>query len=383
MSEFLIIGGGVIGLLVARNLAAAGAQVTLVEQGRCCRESSWAGGGIVSPLYPWRYSAAVTALASQAQQAYPQLVAQLLEETGIDPELECTGLLMLDAKDEEDALQWAQANGKALHAVAPSFIYGREAALAPGFRRGLWMPDIANIRNPRLGQALHSSLQSNPRVQIREHTRVLSLHSSTGITSSRYGARSVTHVEVLSEGVVERLCAEQVVITAGAWSGGLLETLDVTLPVVPVKGQMLLFRPSQRLLNTIVLTDGRYLIPRRDNHLLIGSTLEHTAFDKSTTEEALHSLRRSAEALLPALAECPVERQWAGLRPGAPDGVPFIGRVPGFENVYVNAGQYRNGLVLAPASAQLLADIVLGRRPCVDPRPYDPVSRSVREQNSE
>ncbi len=382
MSEFLIIGGGVIGLLVARNLAAAGAQVTLVEQGRCCRESSWAGGGIVSPLYPWRYSAAVTALASQAQQAYPQLVAQLIDETGIDPELECTGLLMLDAKDEGDALQWAQANGKALHAVAPSFIYGREAALAPGFRTGLWMPDISNIRNPRLGQALLSSLQNNPQVQIREHTRVLSLHSCTS-TSSGHSARSVTHVEVLCEGVVERLAAEQVVITAGAWSGGLLETLDVTLPVVPVKGQMLLFRPAQRLLNTIVLTDGRYLIPRRDNHLLIGSTLEHTAFDKSTTEEALHSLRRSAEALLPALAECPVERQWAGLRPGAPDGVPFIGRVPGFENVYVNAGQYRNGLVLAPASAQLLADIVLGRRPCVDPRPYDPVSRSVRAQNSE
>lgn len=384
MSEFLIIGGGVIGLLVARNLAAAGAQVTLVEKGRCCRESSWAGGGIVSPLYPWRYSVAVTALASQAQQAYPQLVAQLLEETGIDPELECTGLLMLDAKDEGDALQWARANGKALHAVAPSFIYGREAALAPGFRTGLWMPAIANIRNPRLGQALHSSLQSNPRVQIREHTRVLSLHNSTCTsTSGGRGARSVTHVEVMCEGVVERLCAEQVVITAGAWSGGLLETLDVTLPVVPVKGQMLLFRPAQRLLNTIVLTDGRYLIPRRDNHLLIGSTLEHTAFDKSTTEEALHSLRRSAEALLPALAACSVERQWAGLRPGAPDGVPFIGRVPGFENVYVNAGQYRNGLVLAPASAQLLADLVLGRRPCVDPRPYDPVLRSVRAQNSE
>lgn len=385
MSEFLIIGGGVIGLLVARELAAAGAKVTLVEQGRCCRESSWAGGGIVSPLYPWRYSTAVTALASQAQQAYPQLVAQLLDETGIDPELECTGLLMLDAKDEGDALQWAEANGKALHAVAPSFIYGREAGLAPGFSKGLWMPEIANIRNPRLGQALHSSLQSNPQVQIREHTRVLSLHTSTSTSTNTNtsSGRSVTHVEVLCEGVVERLCAEQVIITAGAWSGGLLETLDVMLPVVPVKGQMLLFRPSQRLLNTIVLTDGRYLIPRRDNHLLIGSTLEHTAFDKSTTEDALHSLRRSAEGLLPALAECRVERQWAGLRPGAPDGVPFIGRVPGFENVYVNAGQYRNGLVLAPASARLLVDIALGRRPCVDPSPYDPVSRSVREHDPE
>ena len=374
MSEFLIIGGGVIGLLVARELAAAGAKVTLVEQGQCCRESSWAGGGIVSPLYPWRYSPAVTALASQAQQAYPQLVTQLLDETGIDPEFERTGLLMLDAKDEEEALQWAATNDKALYPVAPSFIYDREAELAPGFGKGLWMPDIANIRNPRLGQALLGSLQRNPHTRIRENTRVLSLHT---ITSGTSRGRRVSHVEVLCEGVVELLGAEHVIITAGAWSGGLLETLDVSLPVVPVKGQMLLFRPPRRLLETIVLTDGRYLIPRRDNYLLMGSTLEHTAFDKSTTEEALQSLRRSAEALLPALAECRVERQWAGLRPGAPDGVPFIGRVPGIDNLYVNAGQYRNGLVLAPASAQLLVDIVLERRPSVDPSPYDPISRSV------
>lgn len=379
MSEFLIVGGGVIGLLVARELAAAGAKATVVEQGQCCRESSWAGGGIVSPLYPWRYSPAVTALASQAQQAYPRLAAQLLDETGIDSELERTGLLMLDAQDEEEALQWATANGKALHRVEPAFIYDREAGLAPGFRKGLWMPDIANIRNPRLGQALQSSLQRNPLVQIREQTRVLSLQTST---DSGHGARSVTHVEVLRAGVVERLRAEHVIITAGAWTGGLLEALDVMLPVVPVKGQMLLFRPPQRLIDTIVLTKGRYLIPRRDNYLLMGSTLEHTAFDKSTTEEALHSLRRSAEALLPALAECRVERQWAGLRPGAPDGVPFIGRVPGFDNVYVNAGQYRNGLVLAPASAQLLVDIVLSRRPSVDPSPYDPVSRNVMVRGS-
>ena len=374
MSEFLIVGGGVIGLLVARELAAAGAKVMLVEQGSCCRESSWAGGGIVSPLYPWRYSPAVTALASHAQQAYPRLAAHLLDETGIDPELEHSGLLMLDAKDEEEALLWAATNCKALYPVEPAFIYDREAALAAGFRKGLWMPDIANIRNPRLGRALQSSLQSNPLVQIREQTQVLALQTNT---DRGRGARRVTHVSVVREGVVERLCAEHVIITAGAWSGGLLATLNVTLPVVPVKGQMLLFRPPRRLLDTIVLTDGRYLIPRRDNHLLVGSTLEHTAFDKSTTEEALHGLRRSAEALLPELAECRVERQWAGLRPGAPDGVPFIGRVPGIDNAYVNAGQYRNGLVLAPASAQLLVDIVLRREPCVDPNPYDPVSRNV------
>lgn len=369
MNDFLIIGGGVIGLLLARELATVGAQVVVVDQGQCCQESSWAGGGIVSPLYPWRYSPAVTALASQAQQAYPKLAAELLAETGIDPELEYTGLLMLDAADESEALQWAAGNAKTMQSVTASFIYGRENGLAPGFRRGLWMPDIANIRNPRLGQALVSSLRRNPRVQIHEYTRVLSLQSEG---ANGEALRTVTQVNVLREGKAESLVADRVVITAGAWSGGLLSTLGVSLPVVPVKGQMLLYRPARRLLDTIVLTDGRYLIPRRDNHLLVGSTLEHTDFDKSTTQGALHSLRQSAQALLPELAQCPVHTQWAGLRPGAPNGVPFIGKVAGSENLYVNAGHYRNGLVLAPASAQLLADLLLGREPVIDPAPYAP-----------
>src|SRR5690606_39288778 len=108
MNDFLVIGGGVIGLLTARELAHAGASVTIVEQGLCCKEASWAGGGIVSPLYPWRYSAPVTALASAAQRAYPALCASLLDETGIDAELEQTGLLMLDAADEKEAFAWAR-----------------------------------------------------------------------------------------------------------------------------------------------------------------------------------------------------------------------------------------------------------------------------------
>jgi glycine oxidase len=136
---------------------------------------------------------------------------------------------------------------------------------------------------------------------------------------------------------------------------------------------MLLFRPPRRLLKTIVLTKGRYLIPRRDNYLLAGSTLEYSEFDKSTSESALNSLHHSAIESLPELADYPVIKQWAGLRPGSPDGIPFIGRVDSYTNLSVNAGQHRNGLVLAPASAKLLADILLDRALAVDPKPYKPI----------
>lgn len=363
MNDYAVIGGGVMGLLIGRELAAAGASVTILEQGACFREASWAGGGIVSPLYPWRYSSAVSALAFQAQLVYPELVTSLLVETGIDSEFENTGLLMLDANDECEALDWAARTGRNLQSVSSEFIHAREPGLSKSFRRGLWMPEIANVRNPRLGQALIRSLADNPRVRIFEHTRVVSLQTA--------GSR-IVRADLLREGRRETLQAGQFVVTAGAWSGRLLSEVGVDLSVVPVKGQMILFQPTRKLVSTMVLTAGRYLIPRRDNHLLAGSTLEHTEFDKTTTAEALQSLQQSAIALVPELAEIPVKQQWAGLRPGAPQGIPFIGRVGQWDNLYVNAGHYRNGLVLAPASAKLLGDLMLGRQPDIDPTPYDP-----------
>lgn len=369
MSDFLIVGGGVIGLLLARELAADGGTVTILEKGYCCQEASWAGGGIVSPLYPWRYSAAVTALATQAQQAYPTLVAELLADTGIDAELEKTGLLMLEADDSQEAKGWAVETGKIMEAVDTEFIYQREHNLGLGFKHGLWMPEISNVRTPRLGKALLTSLRNSSRVKICEQTEVVELVRGEGGLGQH-----IVALMVRENGVEKRIPASQVVVTAGAWSGDLLAGLQISLPVVPVKGQMLLFEPPRRLLTSIVLTKGRYLIPRRDNHILIGSTLEHTGFDKRTTEEALQSLLASAVALVPELAESPVKQQWAGLRPGAPNGVPFIGKLGQLENLYINTGQYRNGLVLAPASAKLLADLLLGREPAIDPTPYRPAA---------
>src|SRR5690606_215400 len=115
---------------------------------------------------------------------------------------------------------------------------------------------------------------------------------------------------------------------------------------------------------------GRYVIPRADGRVLAGSTLEEAGFDKTTDAAARESLWHSATSIIPALADCEVEHHWAGLRPGSPDGVPFIGQVPGMPGIYVNAGHYRNGLVLAPASTRLLVDEMLGRSPIIDPTPY-------------
>lgn len=355
-------------MLVARGLGQHGASVQLIERGQCGREASWAGGGIVSPLYPWRYSEPVTALANQAQDAYPELARALTAETGIDPELTECGLLMLDADDHAQALDWAQRHGRAMHAWQASQIYAREPGLASGSERALYMPAVANIRNPRLVRALAASLQSHPAVEIREQAEILRFETR--------GDR-MTAVWLRQHNQELRLQADAFVLAAGAWTGQLLDTLGLKLPVVPVKGQMLLYKADKPLLSGVVLSKGRYLIPRRDHHILVGSTLEHADFDKSITGQACDSLRASAEQMLPALSALPVLRQWAGLRPGAPEGIPFIGQIPGFSNVYVNAGHYRNGLVLAPASAQLLVAMLTGTSAGLDATPYDPALRGI------
>jgi glycine oxidase len=182
---------------------------------------------------------------------------------------------------------------------------------------------------------------------------------------ARSGSR-VTGVAVAGGG----LEADAVLVTAGAWSGGLLEGVGLRLPVRPIRGQMLAFAGEPGRVRRIVLAGGRYVIPRRDGHVLVGSTLEDAGFERATTAAAREDLAAAAARIVPGLAELPLARHWAGLRPGSPDGVPWIGPVEGVPGLFVNVGHYRNGVVLGPASARLAADLILGRSPILDPAPY-------------
>lgn len=362
MALNIVVGGGAVGLLSAYKLASRGESVVLFDSRQVGSESSWAGGGIVSPLYPWRYSAAVTALAHWSQDFYPGLGEQLLAQTGIDPEVFVTGLYWLDLDDQADALAWAEQHGRPLAAVDIDKVYDAVPVLGPGYQQAVQMTGVANVRNPRLIKSLRAALTQMPNVTLQEHAAV------SGFI--REGA-SVVGVRTASGDVR----ADRVVLTAGAWSGELLATLGLTLPVEPVKGQMILFKCAADFLPSMVLAKGRYAIPRKDGHILVGSTLEHCGFDKTPTQDALASLKASAIELLPTLADAEVVGHWAGLRPGSPEGIPFIGPVPGHDGLWLNCGHYRNGLVLAPASCQLLTDLMLGNPPIIDPAPYAPQGR--------
>lgn len=355
MSDVLVIGGGAIGLLTARELVQAGADVTLVEMGETGRESSWAGGGIISPLYPWRYADSVTALSFWSQREYPQLCATIHEQTGVDPELIRTGILILDPGEQAQALPWARTHRANIEVLEAADLQRTEPELGPHPPSALWMPQIAQVRSPRLARALRHAIEKS--VRVREQEEVVEL-----LTRSRrvVGART-------SGGTID---ADRVVVCAGAWTAKLLEKLGDKPDIQPVRGQIILFYAKPDRIKHMVLYRDRYVIPRKDGRILIGSTLEHEGFLKATTAEAKEDLYRAAVELFPLLKRTPIENHWAGLRPGSPSGVPYIGAYPGIQGLYLNAGHYRNGLVTGPASARLVADLLLGRVPILDPAPY-------------
>jgi glycine oxidase len=355
MSDILVIGGGIIGLLTARELVQAGAKVTLVEMGETGREASWAGGGIISPLYPWRYLDSVTALASWSQHIYPSLCTELHDETGIDPELTRNGLLILDMEELDQALAWAGRHQAEIEILDAERLHADEPDLGPRPARSMLMPAIAQVRNPRLVKSARRALEG--RIVLREQEEVLELLVEQGRVR---GVRT-------DKGEIQ---ADQVVICAGAWTAKLLEQLGSQPEIEPVRGQMILFLARPGEISHITLYRDRYVIPRRDGHILIGSTMERTGFVKATTAEAKEELYRSAVELFPILKRTPIENHWSGLRPGSPSGVPYIGAYPAIEGIYLNAGHFRNGVVTGPASARLMADLVLGREPILDPAPY-------------
>ncbi|MHB1188708.1 MAG: glycine oxidase ThiO [Thiobacillus sp.] len=349
----IILGAGVSGLSTALALLKRGHTVTLLDRGAAGGESSWAGGGILSPLLPWEYAGAVSSLALRSMAGYADWVAEIEAISGRDAEFWRCGMLALDVHSPDQALAWCAAHGMVAKQGAPQTI---SLPSSGSNQNPVWLPEVAQVRNPRLVAALRAAV-----VQLGG-----TIHEQCPATGVLTQGGRVTAVQTAAEAFP----ADKVVLATGAWSGLGLAGLAATPHIRPIRGQMLLFKLDPGVLDTILYRNGLYLIPRRDGHVLVGSTLEDAGFDKTTDAATRRRLHLEAAELLPVLGDVQPVQHWAGLRPGSPGNIPVIDRHPDFENVFVNTGHYRYGVTLAPASAELLVDLMEGATPALDPMPY-------------
>lgn len=336
--DFLIIGAGIIGLSSAFELARRGAKVTIIDRGIAGHESSWAGGGILSALLPWEYSAPVNRLISFGTSGYAAWVEDIEARSGLSAEYVVSGMNVLPPFDRAAMSRWLAEDKNRGHTLEDGTLF---------------LPAVAQVRPPRLLAALVNSLVQMG-VDIRENLPAIRLEQD---------AKTVSGV-VTPTG---KLSAGKYILTSGAWTCNLL---NINNNFKPVRGQMLLFKASAGLLKHIIYRDGVYVIPRRDGHILVGSTVENAGFDQSITAEAKRTLHAAGVEMFPALVAATFVSQWAGLRPGSPGNLPLIDRHPQWENCFVNTGHFRYGLTMAPAAAHLLVCKMLDETPPIPLAPY-------------
>lgn len=345
MHDVVVIGGGVIGLLSALELQARGRQVCLLTADQYYPPASWAGGGILSALFPWRYSSALSALTRCAFSDYQTWNNCLAAAGGPAFELSKVGLLVPAVADEQVALSWAAANEVRLERVST-----QDVCALLNAEPALWMPEIGQLRSSALLKSLRWLFLHNGGVL--HNFRVQRLVASDGGWKV-YGAN-------------QALETQQLLVAAGAWSRSLLVDAFPPETLFPAKGEMLLFPPVVTPPPCIILRDEGYIIPRQDGWMLVGSTLLPDELDQRPTESGYRKLKQVAAKVWPKLTGIAPIAHWAGIRPGSSRDWPWISEVPGAEGVFVATGHYRNGLVSAPATARLVAQLMCNEQTALD-----------------
>jgi glycine oxidase len=348
--DVLIIGGGVIGLTTAYYLAQEGATVLLLDRAEMGRQASWAGAGIIPPGNSRRARVPYDLLRAHSAEMYPALSHELRQRTGVDNGyVVCGGLEIADETEPLPLDAWRD-EGVAFAEWDAHQLQKQMPYVGPTSAKSYFLPGMAQVRNPRHLQALVAGC------------RLLGVHVQPDCLVRGFVRESGAIAAVETD--AGRLTAGKYLVAAGAWSDRLLKEVGWQPGVRPVRGQIALLQ-TESALRPILLQGKRYLVTRLDGRVLVGSTEENAGFDTRPTAAAIEELLSFAVNLVPELADAALERCWAGLRPGTPDGLPFLGGVPGVRNLFVAAGHYRAGIQLSPATGLVLKQLLTQQPPLI------------------
>lgn len=362
--KILVVGGGVIGLSVAWELSQRGHRVTVVDKNRLGRKASWAGAGILAPANADTATQPMDKLMGLGSEFHKSWAMKLLELTKLDNGYrQCGGLYVATTAGDKAALNgqllnWSEYEIEFEEMSLRNLDASAELLGVDGSAKVVRVPGESQICNPDHLKALALACRLN-QVEFYEHCSALSFNRVRG---------NIESAEI--EGQLHRF--DDVCFCAGAWSQELLANFDIGLPSLPVRGQMLMFQLASVLFDFIINVGSRYIVPRENGLVLVGSTLEEVGFDENTTPVKLKELQEFATAIVPALTPDRCINQWAGLRPATHDGFPFMGRLAAVENGFVATGHFKCGLQMSPAVAVIMADLIEGRKTIMDVQPFDP-----------
>ncbi len=355
MPDIVIVGGGIIGLTVAWNLVQEGVSVTVLERGQTGEGASGAAAGMLAPLAEAPRRGPFTELGLASLRLYPEFIQALRDEAGLNAELETPGLLRVANTPEAAeslcaAAEWQRRAGQRVECLDGDAARDLEPELSSAVVAAVHSPDETQF-DPRLLVRSLAIGCARRGVEIRECTPV------TGFTCTSNRIHAV-------ETPAGPVPCDIVVVAGGAWSDQIGSWLESRLPVFPVKGQIMALRCVPPPIRYTVYAHHGYLVPRTDGRVIVGATAESAGFDTRPTVAGMSSLLQTAVNLVPSLADAPFDSVWAGLRPATQDGLPILGRLPRWENGFAATGHFRNGILLAPVTGELLTGaIVRGETP--------------------
>jgi len=361
--DVVIIGGGVIGCAIAYYLSRERGRVVVLERGLIGNEASGSAAGMLAPLAEAHGPSPFLDLCLASHRLYPELTDTLRAEVGVDVEYVPSGLLRVALSEADEAelssqIGWQGTLGMGVRWIDSAAARGLEPLLSPRVRGAIYSPLEHQVNPGRLVQGLARAAEARGAV-IRQETAAVGL--------LRRGHR-VTGVRLASE----RLSADAVVLAAGPWTKRLGAALGARLPVKPVRGQMLALGGGPPPVRHIIWGPKGYVVPKPNGFVFVGATVEEVGYRKRTTARGLAFLRRMANALVPALRYAAHVDAWAAFRPGSADNLPILGAVPGWEGLWVASGHFRNGILLAPVTGQLMARSLLDGREVEGLSPFSP-----------